>query len=124
MAVRTFIILGRLDGLNKVTNSNRSHWSLGAKSKRDNTDAVALAPDVINAAALPLEAFPCHVHIDWFEPNMRRDPDNITSAKKFVFDGLQKAGIIENDGWKQLRGFSDSWYVDKENPRVEVTFMW
>ncbi len=34
---------------------------------------------------------------------MKRDPSNIAAAAaKFIEDGLIKAGVIENDGWKQV----------------------
>ena len=28
--------------------------------------------------------------------------------------------MIPNDGWKYIKGFDDSFFVDKGNPRVEV----
>lgn len=39
------------------------------------------------------------------EESMKRDPSNICSAAiKFIEDGLVEAGVIPNDGWKQVRG--------------------
>lgn len=39
------------------------------------------------------------------EANMKRDPSNVCSAAiKFVEDGLVKAGVMPNDGWKNVRG--------------------
>jgi Holliday junction resolvase RusA-like endonuclease len=49
--------------------------------------------------------------IDWLEKNKKRDPDNIAAFVKFIFDGLQKEGIIENDGWKQIAGWVNSFHV-------------
>ena len=57
----------------------------------------------------------------FFEPNKRRDLDNISAfAHKVIQDALVKSGIIKNDGWKEIVGFQDSFYIDKENPRIEV----
>lgn len=56
----------------------------------------------------------------WYEPNKKRDLDNICFAKKFILDALVKAGTIKTDGWKGVAGFTDDFFVDKENPRVEV----
>jgi len=57
----------------------------------------------------------------WYMCNRRTDPDNVCAfARKVILDGMQKAGIIDNDGWKQVAGFEDSFYVDKDNPRVEI----
>ena len=39
---------------------------------------------------------------------------------KVILDGMVEAGVIKNDGWKEVLGFRDSFYVDKDNPRIEV----
>lgn len=56
----------------------------------------------------------------WYEPNQKRDKDNIAFAKKFILDALQEAGTLTGDGWSQVVGFSDEFHVDKENPRIEI----
>ena len=56
----------------------------------------------------------------WIEKDKRRDKDNISFAKKFILDALQEADILRNDGWGEIIGFSDTFAVDKANPRVEV----
>ena len=33
---------------------------------------------------------------------------------------MQEAGLIVNDGWKEIDGFEDEFEVDKENARVEI----
>ena len=35
-------------------------------------------------------------------------------------DGLVGSGVLQGDGWNNIDGFSDTFEVDKENPRVEV----
>ncbi len=44
------------------------------------------------------------VAFEWFEPQKRRDPDNIRAAAKFVMDGLVWTGIIKNDNLTHVRG--------------------
>ena len=57
----------------------------------------------------------------WIEKDTRRDLDNISSfGRKVIQDALVKEGILRNDGWKDISGFSDSFGVDKDNPRIEV----
>lgn len=46
--------------------------------------------------------------------------DNIAFAKKFILDALVKKGVLKDDGWKWVKGFTDEFFVDKKNPRVEV----
>jgi len=45
---------------------------------------------------------------------------NIAFAKKFIQDSLVQMGVLENDGWKHIEYFTDSFAVDPKNPRVEV----
>ena len=65
--------------------------------------------------AIKFRRVPAYVCADfsftWFERNRRRDPDNIISAKKFIFDALIEAGVIENDGWAQVRSIADEWKI-------------
>lgn len=63
---------------------------------------------------------PIRLDITWVMENRRKDKDNIAFAMKFILDGMIKAGIIENDGWNEISGFTHHFKVDKENPRVEV----
>src|SRR5699024_12666172 len=56
----------------------------------------------------------------WVEPDRRRDRDNITAGRKFVQDALVRCKVLQNDGWKEIAGFSDDWAVDKARPRVEI----
>lgn len=60
----------------------------------------------------------------WYEPNRKRDLDNISSyGRKVIQDALVHCGVIHNDGWKQILGFSDRFYVDRKEPRVEVVIV-
>lgn len=112
-----FTIPGRLEGLNELILANRRNRFLGAKIKHEQTDICAAAA---SGCRRP-RGYPLMIHIHWVEKNSRRDPDNVASAKKYILDGLQAAGIIENDGPKQIRGFIDTFSVDKDRPRIEVT---
>ena len=82
-----------LPGLNEVTTANRSHWSKGAKLKREVEDAIMdeLRPQRV----IPIGR--CHIDILFVEKNKRRDKDNVMSAQKFILDALQKYGILKKD---------------------------
>lgn len=55
------------------------------------------------------------------EPSKRRDPSNvIAGAVKILEDGLQKAGLLPNDGWKQVLGINPVWMVDSDRPGVSL----
>lgn len=63
---------------------------------------------------------PITLTFTWYEENRRRDLDNIAFAKKFILDALVKNHTIAGDGWKYVRGYSDCFHVDSDNPRIEV----
>ena len=59
--------------------------------------------------------------ITYIPPNKRKDKDNISGGgDKFIFDGLQAAGILTNDGWSQIGDVTHKFRVDKNNPRIEI----
>lgn len=65
---------------------------------------------------------PIKLSYKFFEPNKKRDHDNVASfCMKVTQDALVEVGVIENDGWKNIVGFECEFDVDKDNPRIEVT---
>lgn len=108
------VINGELPGLNEMTNANRTHWSKGAKLKKEATRRCMIA--FMGKKVTEPFKMTCH----WYCKNKKKDPDNISSARKFILDGMQEANCIKNDGWDQVKGFEDYFFVDKESPRVEV----
>ena len=56
----------------------------------------------------------------WYEKNRKRDPDNICFAKKFILDAMVKNHVLPNDSQKYIKGFRDLFYIDKDNPRIEI----
>lgn len=114
----TFTIPGRLPSLNEVTAWNRGNRYAAAKRKRD-------LEAMIGWCIVTEDVKPCTGHvrltIRWFEPNRRRDYDNIESAVKFIQDALVKSGIIPGDGQKHLAPPVHIHDIDKTDPRIEVT---
>lgn len=45
----------------------------------------------------------------------RHDPDNVAFAKKFILDGLQAAGVLENDNRKFIGTMADEIIQDDED---------
>lgn len=114
----TLIIKGTLPNLNEYTSACRSNKYVGAKMKKR-------AEEVIGwyiKSQIPEIYFDCVVSLNfrWYEPNRKRDLDNICFAKKFILDALVNNGTIKADGWQGVAGFTDQFFVDVENPRIEV----
>ncbi len=117
MGITKFIITGKLPGLNEYIAACRANRYAGAEMKKD---AEALIGWEIRSQ-LKGETFESvSLVFNWHEPNKKRDKDNIAFAKKFVLDALQAAGTLDGDGWGQVLGFADKFYIDKQRPRVEV----
>lgn len=111
------LIKGQLPGLNEYTKENRAHRIAGAKMKEDAERYITVF--IKNQHLKPI---PGRVHLifRWFEPNNKRDPDNVAFAKKFILDALVANRIIEGDGRKYIHGFEDYIETDNKNPRIEV----
>ena len=113
-----FTINGRLIGLNEYTKVNRTKSYLANKLKKEQEEIVTWS-----AKACKLEkirTYPIGLKIHWYEPNAKRDIDNITFAVKFILDGLVKSGYIENDSQRYVKSIEHIVDIDRDNPRVEV----
>lgn len=113
------VIPGQLPGLNDYIGALDKSRHAGAALKKSAQRTVEWC------AKSQLRKFrptgPVVMKYTWYEPNKRRDKDNISSfGRKIIQDGLVKAGVLENDGWKHIEGFSDRFRVDEKRPRVEV----
>lgn len=114
-----FVIDGTLPSMNQIVAEAKIHHSKYADTKRQYTEMVAWSA---KTAKLP-KMERVRLFIDWHYPDKLLDPDNIRAGIKFILDGLVMAGILPNDGWKQIAGFKDEFHVDRENPRVEVSLV-
>ncbi len=109
------IIPGELPGLNKIIDKSKQHWASYSKMKKKYTNKAAW---IATSGLHKMNKI--DLHFIWYCKNRRKDKDNILVGQKFIIDGLVEAGVIENDGWKQIGKIEHSFEVDKENPRVEV----
>lgn len=112
---QTFTVEGRFVSLNEFYRLNP--YDQG-RTKREHDERVAWAAKA--AKVMPAKGR-IKYHVHWVEENRRRDLDNVAFGKKFVQDGLVKAGIIKNDTHHEIAGFSDSFSYDSKHPRIEVT---
>ncbi|MHB9947422.1 Holliday junction resolvase [Clostridium botulinum] len=109
------VIPGELPDLNKIIDVAKKHWAKYSELKKTNTDLVAwTAKGKGQFKRIDLD-------ITWYCKNKKKDKDNIAAGIKFILDGLVKAKVIENDGWKEINNFTHKFEVDKKNPRIEVT---
>lgn len=119
---QTFVVAGRLPGMNEYTSAQRTNKYGGAGMKKTAQKATEAC---IRAARLkPIER-PTYIKYTFYEPNKRRDKDNIAGfAHKVIQDALVACRVLKDDGWDYITGFSDDFKVDKKEPRIEVTLIY
>ena len=104
-------IPGRLCGLNELING---HWTV----KAGYMDVVQWE---IKAAKLKPVNNIVNIYIDCYEPNKRRDHDNVEGgAKKVILDALVKKKIIKDDSSDYIKKTYANTYYNKKYPRIEV----
>lgn len=110
-------IPGTLPGLNELIDAARTNRYKSASLKKSYTEMIAYLAKIHKIP--PMERV--NLHITWIEPSRRRDKDNIIGGgMKPIMDGLVQAGVIKNDGWKEVGDMVHIFQVDAKNPRVEV----
>ena len=114
----TVIIRGEFPGLNEFIAANRrrnGNWSGGNTMKQRDQNIIAAQLPKIHTDS------PIWIDYRFFCPNRKKDKDNISGYFHKVFqDALVARRVINNDGWKDIEGFSDRFYIDRKDPRVEV----
>lgn len=120
-----FVIKGKLDGLNEYINACRTNRYKGAEMKKKNERLVmAYILQAVNFGEVyEVKKYPIKLNINWYEPNNKRDIDNLVFATKFIQDSLVRTGILEDDSRKYINQVNHSVFTDKENPRIEVEIL-
>lgn len=115
MRTETFEIQGHLPDMNTMIDAAKCKWGAYRDMKRTHTDRIAWTCKRIK----PFNKIDITVH--WICKDRMKDKDNITAGTKFILDGLVSAGVIKNDGWKEVGAITHGFTVDKKNPRIIVT---
>ena len=119
---KKIIIHGRLAGANEYINACRTNKFGAAKFKNEQEKIVRFAL---------MEAFrektkvrnlkpPLKLEITWYEPNQRRDFDNITFGTKFILDALVKNEWLPDDNRKVINKINHTVDTDKDDPRIVI----
>lgn len=112
-------ISGELPTMNQIIQAAKTNWSV-FKRMKDKYDALVF----YSAKSQHIQKVECaDFRIVWYRKNRLSDKDNVIAGQKFVFDGLQKAGVLANDGWSQIGSIQHEFVIDKKCPRVEIFIM-
>ena len=119
MEYQEFSVYGKdMPGFNEMIAASKSFGHIRTGYNKyavmKKTITARVVEEIEKANIYPIDKI--FLHMIWIEPTKRRDPDNIAAFIKFILDALQKAKIIKNDGWGQVKGWKnnfikgDSWF--------------
>lgn len=113
-----FTIHDRLPGINEYTAQQRANKYGGNLMKRHAQKGIEAE---IRAAKLKPIKYPVTILYTFYEPNKRRDKDNIAGfAHKVIQDALVSCGILKDDAWDYITGYEDRFGIDKKHPHIDV----
>jgi Holliday junction resolvase RusA-like endonuclease len=110
------VIPGELPTLNEIISASKRHHMQYSNLKGIYTNLVCRHAQAQNTPKFER----INVVITWYCKDKRKDKDNIATGQKFIFDGLVKAGVLDNDGWSQIGDVTHKFEVDKHKPRIEI----
>lgn len=112
------VIKGSYPGLNEFISANRrrsGNWSGGNEMKKKDQNSIAWQLPRWHTDK------PVYIRYRFYCQNRKKDKDNISGYFHKIFqDALVQRKVIPNDGWNNITGFSDEFYIDSKNPRIEV----
>lgn len=104
---KTFLV-----GLNWYRNA---HYLVSNKVKHD-------YHDMVNQQVAGCTFKKIRLHYDVYAARKGTDGHNIRAViEKFFMDGMVEGGHIVDDDISHLVGDSSDYYIDKDNPRIEIT---
>lgn len=110
---------GRFPSLNEYVEANRTHKHKGNKMRRESEQLISMY--VMQQLRNVHIDNPIFIIYHFYEPNKKRDLDNISGYFHKVFqDALVYNNVIFNDNWHYITGFQDFFDIDNKHPRIEV----
>lgn len=101
----------RFPTLNEYIDCERGSTIAAAAMKKKCTEQVRIQCEEQN---IPAVSGKVDLLFEWHS-STRHDPDNVAFAKKFILDGLQLAGVLENDNRKFIGTMADEIIQDDED---------
>lgn len=116
------VIPGRLAGANEYINACRTNKFGAAKFKNKQEKIVRFGLMAAFREKTKVRNLkpPIKMEIHWYEPNSRRDFDNITFGTKFILDALVKNEWLPDDNRKVINQINHKVDTDKDDPRIEI----
>lgn len=114
----TITIQGEYPSLNEYIAASKircRNYNKGAEMKRANQTEILVQLPRVRISD------PVRLHYRFYCRTRRRDLDNVSGYFHKVFqDALVERGILPDDSWQYVRGFTDDFYLDRNAPRIEI----
>lgn len=121
---QSFFVQGPLPSMNEIINASSTVLKGGIRFGSKYTVMKKKCQEIIVAAIKEhkIKEIKGEYKCDfvWVEKNRRKDPDNIASGVKFVFDALVDSGVVENDTWRYNKGWTNTFIIG-DTPGVKVS---
>ena len=113
------LIEHRFTSLNDYIEAERSNKYIAAHIKKNETEIARVSA---LTSGVTIDRYPVSILFQWHRTDQRTDPDNIQFGAKFILDGLVKAGVLENDSWKHIKGIQHEFFLSAHD-YVTVVFL-
>lgn len=117
---QTLVLNDSLPTMNEIiamSKQGKKGYQPYARSKAEITEWIVWECNVQKLNPLKSKA---DFTITWICKDKRKDKDGIMCGCKYIFDGLQHAGIIKNDGWLEIGDISHKFEIGKEQVKIEM----
>ena len=91
--------------MNEMVNKNRTHWSVGAKAKKVETELISLQCGKLKPITRPVI-----LTFNWLYSS-KHDFDNLRSCVKQVQDGMKMSGKLPDDNQYWVRGYGGDYFT-------------
>ena len=109
---------GRLPGLNDLIGKSRTN-KFAANNEKHQAERKVMCCAFEHRGRMFKN--PVDVYLNFYEPNERRDCDNIVSGGcKVILDALVLIGVLADDSRSHVRQIHPMVYTDRKNPRIEI----
>jgi Holliday junction resolvase RusA-like endonuclease len=112
--IAEFSIRGKLRGMNEIA---RKHHNVYSREKK--TEQETIAWEIVRQKVAHFRG-PVAVSFHWWEPDDRRDPDNVCAGQKVILDAMVAMKVIKNDSQEYVKELYHHFHLDAHDPRIEV----
>ena len=115
----SIILQGRFPSLNEYLAMTGRHPKRGGSFKKK--DMEVMEWEIRTQMPRVELKTPVRFVYRFYEANKKRDKSNVAAyALKCFEDALQAVGALKNDNWAGVDSWITEFYVDRDNPRVEI----